>query len=172
MANNSENLRKALTKVQELVKATWAKNAPVIADELLNASVSAESNEPHRNITGNMITSPVVGEYSEGALVAAHDYDGKKAVRGMLTKGELFEGISWDGSFVKYKGSVETSGLMAAEENISKLGSLMPRLKYSLVLLRGTPYSNEVYRLLDQQQDVMTDLMVYAKGFIKIEPAR
>lgn len=171
MASNAENLKKAFRLVEFLVKETWEQNAPKIASRLVEESVRIETSEPHRNITGNMITSAVAGDFSGGQLRGLTDYSGKKAVRGMLTKGELFEGITWDNSLAIFRGSVDTSGATASDENEEKVRSMRPRLPHSVLFFRGTPYANQLDFLADQQIDVMTNLLMYAKG-IKIEPAR
>lgn len=153
------------------MKETWEQNAPKIASRLVEESVRIETSEPHRNITGNMITSAVAGDFSGGQLRGVTDYSGKKAVRGMLTKGELFEGITWDNSLAMFRGSVDTSGAAASDENEQEVRSMRPRLPNSILFLRGTPYANQLDFLSDQQIDVMNNLLLYAKG-IKIEPAR
>ena len=169
--DNRENIKRAFMNVRRIIGRTWEKNAPLLARELIGVSVDQETRDAdHRNITGNMITSIVAGEYA-GSLKAVYDYDGKKAVRGMLTRGEVFDGITWDGPAVKFRGSVDTSGAMASEENMGKLSYMHPSFPYSLILLRGTPYANQLSFLSDSQLDNMTDLLTYAKGFLKIVKA-
>ena len=169
--NNRENIRRAFENVRRIIGRTWEKNAPLLARELVGESVDQElRSAEHGNVTGNEITSIVAGEYA-GSLKAAYGYDGRKALRGMLTRGEVFEGISWDGAYIRFRGSVDTSGAVASEENIGKLSSMHPRLPYSLILLRGTPYANQLAWLRDAQIDNMTDLLVYAKGFMRIVKA-
>ena len=163
--SNAENIKNGLKKALEFAAKTWQTNVHVIANELIETSVSQEESANHHNITGNMITSIVAAEYVAGAVIGKDDYRSKPAVRGMLTRGEVFEGITWDGTMVKYRGSVDTSGKTAAEENIAKVQEIKPRLRNSLIMLRGTPYTLQDFNL-----NMMTDLMVYAKGMIKIRP--
>lgn len=171
MATNTDNIRKAFNLVKFLADETWKQNARRIASELVEESVRLETREPHRNITGNMITSIVAGEYSDGMLLGITNYSGKKAVRGMLTRGERFEGVTWDNTVTTFRGSVDTSGNLAAEENDTKLSSMRPRLPHSVIVLHGTPYANQLGFLSDQQVDLMNNLLIYAKG-TTIKPAR
>lgn len=170
--SNKKAIQEGMTKFYSIFYER-AYNAFIgMGDDILhNAEISAEYN----NLTGNTLTSLAFGLYKNHNLVDVTLIDGvKPAIRRKLTKGQWFRGISYDGNFRVFQGSVETDEGWGTSTSVQFLRSYKPRLPFSIVFCTGTEYSewleeNDINVLTNTAQYVMArGLGMFRNGFKKI----
>ena len=135
---NKQTLDIAKDKINKMVNVWWEKYSAKVGNAIVDTVVESHNGE-HRNITGNTKTSIAAVVYSGFKPIKVFR-EGEEPVRGMLTKGEVFDGISFDGVKVRYTGRVATSGAIRYEEIIGKLKNMIPRNAKSIIVAGGTPY--------------------------------
>lgn len=95
-----------------------------------------------KNLTGNTITSFAYGIYINKGLEQVGLYNGEKAIRSKLSKGEIFRGIDYDGNERRgFRADVDTDGGYGADTSIKFLQNYVPNGKYAIVFTTGTEYS-------------------------------
>lgn len=94
-----------------------------------------------KDLTGNTITSFAYGIYLEGNLVEVELYSGDPPVRRKLSKGEIFDGVDYDGNKRYFIGTVDTNQSFGSETSISFLSKYKTLNRYSIVFTTGTEYS-------------------------------
>lgn len=95
-----------------------------------------------KNLTGNTITSFAYGIYIDKGLEQVGLYNGEKAIRSKLSKGEIFRGIDYDGNERRgFRADVDTDGGYGTDTSIKFLQNYVPNGKYAIVFTTGTEYS-------------------------------
>lgn len=95
-----------------------------------------------KNLTGNTITSFAYGIYIDKGLEQVGLYNGEKAIRSKLSKGEIFRGVDYDGDERSgFRADVDTDGGYGTDTSIKFLEGYVPNGKYAIVFTTGTEYS-------------------------------
>jgi hypothetical protein len=113
-----------------------------------------------KNLTGNTITSFSYGLYYKGVLQKIGSYNGKSAIRTKLSRGDIFDGIDYDGNKRRFLGEVDTDGSYGLQTAINFLKSQSPIAAYALIFTTGTEYS--VYLENKMNSNVLTDAKIFS----------
>lgn len=147
-----------MEKQNPVIDSFIMKNLENFGEEMVNNIIPIQRG--FYNLTGNTITSFAYGLYLDGELLKIGLYDGKNAIRTKLTKGELFEGISYDGKYRRFVGIVSTDGDYGTQTSINFLKSYSVTSKYGIVFTTGTEYSEYLEKVVNV--NVLTDGRIYS----------
>lgn len=140
--SNDKVLEQGYAAAMKMVDEHIYNQIALLAERLMEV---VEGQKEYKNLTGNTVTSYMVGVYHDRILTEIVQIQGKKPpIRIKMRKGEIFTGKDYDGDFRKRWGptEVDTDGGYGEQFAMRFLSSYRPKRKgYSLVVCTGTEYS-------------------------------